>query len=113
MSVSSSIARGIAALRQDKARTVSTLLGLAWGSFSIVTLLAFGLGLERLLHERGAGLGERVAVVWPQRTTRPYAGLGTGRPVLVSADDVLSLPQRIPELEFVSPEFISRDIPAT
>jgi len=110
VSVSSSIASGIAALRQDKARTVSTLLGLAWGSFSIVTLLAFGLGLERLLHERAAGLGERVAVAWPQQTTRPYAGLGTGRPVLVTADDVLSLPQRIPELEFVSPEFVSRDI---
>lgn len=96
-------------LREEKARTVVTLLGLGWGTLSIVVLVAFGTGLEESLREKAAALGRGVTIVWPQRTTRPWAGMGEGRPVLLRADDVLALPGQIPEMELVSPELLHRD----
>ena len=109
MPVWSSAAELIQSLREDRTRTVTTLLGLAWGTFSIIALLAFSTGLERLLRERAAGLGRSIAIVRPQQTTRTYAGLGPGRRVNIAAADVLALPRQIPELELISPEYIEDD----
>jgi len=96
-------------LREERARTAVTLLGLGWGTFSIVVLLSFGTGLQAFLRVKAAALGRGVTIVWPQRTTRPWAGMGEGRPVLLRAEDVLALPRQIPEVELVSPEYMRRD----
>ncbi len=100
----SEIGRG---LREQRARTVMTLLGLVWGTFSVVVLLAFGLGLNQLLQSRAANLGRSIAVVWAQRTTKAYQGLGRDRPIRLRATDIEALPQQIPELELVCPEYVT------
>ena len=99
----------IRGLRDERARTVTTLLGLAWGTFSIIALLAFGTGLERFMQAKAAGVGKSIAIVRPQRTTLSYAGLGAGRPVLLRPADVLELPLKVPELAAVSPEYLDGD----
>ena len=66
-------------LREERARVAMTLTGLAWGSFAVIVLLAFGTGLHQLLQKRSASVGKAIAVVWPQRTTQSFEGLGRGR----------------------------------
>lgn len=96
-------------LREQRARTFTTLLGLTWGTFSVVVLLAFGSGLESRMQETANNMGSGIAVVWPGRTTRSWAGLPRGRPVRVLARDVLALPLQVPELDLVSPEYIRKE----
>jgi putative ABC transport system permease protein len=96
-------------LREERARTAVTLLGLGWGTFSIVVLVSFGTGLQAFIREKAAALGRGVTIVWPQRTTRPWAGMAEGRAVLVRSEDVLALPRQIPEIELISPEHMGRD----
>ena len=94
-------------LREQRARTIMTLMGLAWGTFAVVVLLAFGTGLKQLLHERLANVGRGIAVVWPAQTTLSFEGLGRGRVIRLKAADVAALPSHIPELDLVSPEYIA------
>lgn len=94
-------------LREQRVRTLITLLGIAWGAFSVIVLLTFGTGLNRLLKDRADNMGRGLAVVWPQRTTISFEGLGRGRPIRLKADDIAALPRRIPELDLVSPEYVS------
>jgi len=93
-------------LRARRARTVATLAGIAWGTFAVVALLSFGLGLEDLLRTRAEGLGRCVAVVWPQSTTMPFEGHGIGRPIRLAPEMILDLPLAIPDIELISPEYI-------
>ena len=60
-------------------RIALTVLAIAWGTLSIVLLLSFGEGMKRSFHRTSRGLGEGIGVVWPGSTTKPYAGLPSGR----------------------------------
>lgn len=98
-----------AALREEKGRTLSTLLGLGWGTFAILVMLSFGTGLEELLQRKAANLGPGIAIAFPRRTVLPYAGWEPGRPVLIRQEQVMSLPAQVPGLAAISPEFITND----
>lgn len=96
-------------LRPQKVRAALSLLSLAWGTLSVLLLLAFSFGFEELFVTRAKGLGDSVAIAWPMRTTKPWQGYPPGRPVLVERDDVLALPDLVPELHAASAEFITAD----
>jgi putative ABC transport system permease protein len=105
-SLRESLKQVVRGLREERARTAVTLLGLGWGTFSIVVLISFGTGLQTLLREKAAAFGRSVTIVWPRQTTRPWAGMAEGRPVLIQPQDVLRLPRHIPEIECISPEYM-------
>jgi putative ABC transport system permease protein len=95
-------------LRAQKLRTSLTVLGIAWGTVAVVVLLAFGVGLERQTRKRFHGLGDRIVILFGGRTTKPFAGFGTGRPIRLTAEDVPILEREVSEIEYISPEFITR-----
>ena len=61
-----------------------SLLCVAWGTLSILLLLAFSVGFEELFAERSRGIGDGVAIAWPSRTTKPWLGFAPGRLVPVT-----------------------------
>ena len=65
--------------RKQKKRITLTLIALAWGTISIMLLLAFGEGLHRQLTVNEKGIGDGIAVLWGGQTTVPYKGMGKGR----------------------------------
>ena len=52
-----SLREWLRSLGSQRARAVSTVLGIAWGTFAVVALLAFSEGLEDVMAERARGLG--------------------------------------------------------
>ena len=94
------------ALRAQRGRAVSTLLGLVWGTFGIVAMLAFGTGLREKLERESDALGRGIVIAFPQRTSISYRGYPAGRPVPLRLEDVRALPAQVPGLEAASPEFI-------
>ena len=61
--------------RVQKKRAVLTVAAIAWGSLSLVLLLAFGEGLKLQLMKARRGMGHNIAIMWPGETTRPWTGL--------------------------------------
>lgn len=91
-------------LKSQKKRITLTIMALAWGTFSIVILLAFGEGLKRQMIKAMHGLGEGICIVYSGQTSKPYKGLGKGRVIRLQMDDVELLRNRVSGIELISPE---------
>ena len=64
-------------LRQYKARTAMTMFGIIWGTFTVILLLAFGVGVKKQLSVNMHGMGEGFAgQVEPVFPTRAMAEIG-------------------------------------
>jgi putative ABC transport system permease protein len=92
----------------NRKRIALTILAIAWGTLSIVLLLSFGEGMKRAFRRGKNGMGEGIAVVWPGATTKPYAGLPSGRTIRFSDEDAEILRARIPEIASLSREYAVR-----
>jgi len=91
-------------LKRQKKRITLTIFALAWGTFSIVVLLAFGEGLNRQMIKSTHGLGEGICIVFSGQTSKPYQGLGKGRVIRLQEEDVELLQSRVSGIELISPE---------
>jgi putative ABC transport system permease protein len=87
-------------VRHQKVRTLLTLFGITWGTVSVSLLVSFGEALQKRIVKNQRGLGENIVIAWPSRTSIPYEGLGKGRRIRVSEDDIQALRQEIPEAVF-------------
>lgn len=100
----SELVEGLRALRSDLRRVVTTLLGVAWGTFAVVGLGAFGTGIEENMAQRAAGMGEGIVIAWPGRTTLAWEGVPEGRAIRLTAPDVRRLRESVPGIAEISPE---------
>ncbi len=87
-------------VRHQKLRTLLTLLGITWGTVSVSLLVAFGEGLEQRIRANQRGLGENIVIAWPSRTSLPFEGLGKGRRIRITEDDIEALRREIPGATF-------------
>jgi putative ABC transport system permease protein len=87
-------------VRHQKVRTILTLFGIVWGTVSVALLVSFGEGLQKRIAKNQRGLGENIVIAWPARTSLPYQGLGKGRRIRLTEEDVEALRREIPEASF-------------
>jgi putative ABC transport system permease protein len=87
-------------IRHQKMRTLLTLFGITWGTVSVALLVSFGEGLQKRIAKSQKGLGESIVIAWPSRTSLPWEGLGKGRRIRVSEEDMEALRREIPEATF-------------
>ena len=87
-------------VRHQKVRTLLTLLGITWGTVSVALLVAFGEGLQKRILRSQRGLGESIVIAWPSRTSLAWEGLGKGRRIRISEDDLEILRREIPDARF-------------
>src|SRR5512144_1018136 len=92
-------------LRGQKLRTFLTVFGIVWGTVAVCLLLAFGTGLRTQLIKNTAGLGDRIVIAWPGLTSIPFEGLGKGRRIRISEDDIQSVRPQVPGLKAIAPEY--------
>jgi putative ABC transport system permease protein len=93
---------------RNRKRIGLTVMAIGWGTLSIVLLLSFGEGMKRSFHRTSRGMGEGIGVLWPGATTRAYAGLPSGRPIMFTDEDAELLGARIPEITAISREYSKR-----
>jgi putative ABC transport system permease protein len=87
-------------------RTALTLSGVVWGTFSVILLLAFGVSVSKAQIKRFHGMGQAIVLVFPSRTTLPWQGFLKGKAVRVTPETVEAIPEKVPGLELISPEFV-------
>ena len=85
--------------RLQKKRATLTIASIAWGTVTILLLLAFGEGLKRQLSSNQRAMGENLAIHWPGETSKIWKGLPEGRPIRPRIDDIAALRQRLPDYE--------------
>ena len=94
-------------LRAQKLRTFLTVFGIIWGTVAIIVLLAFGMGFKRQLATNMHGIGERVAIMFPGRTSKAFEGFGVGRGISFIEDDAHLLQTQIKDIGMISAEYAS------
>jgi len=80
--------------RVQRKRAILTIAAIAWGSVSLLLLLAFGEGMKRRMTVASAGMGENLAIFWPGETSLTWRGLPAGRPIRPRIDDIALLEER-------------------
>ncbi len=98
-------------IRTQRLRTTLTIMGITWGTVAVIVLLAFGVGMEKQTRKRMHGLGERIVILFGNRTTKSFAGFPEGRYIRFQEEDVHLLQQEIPDIIEISPEYSTRRVP--
>jgi len=93
-------------LYRQPLRTILTLSGIIWGTFSVVILVAFGTGLEKQNMKRFHGMGQGITFLHPGVSTMAYKGFTKGRQVDITPDEAEGLKERLPGIQYISPEYI-------
>jgi putative ABC transport system permease protein len=97
----------LASARLQKKRATLTIASLAWGTVTILLLLAFGEGLKRQMMSNDQAMGSNLSVMWPGETSKPYKGLPEGRSIKVRLEDIDYARERLPELDAIWGELTS------
>jgi putative ABC transport system permease protein len=97
-------------LRAQKLRAFLTMFGIIWGTVAIVVLVAFGVGFRKQTAASMHGIGEGIAIMFPGKTTKPWAGFGIGRPMSFVEEDTKLIASRVPNVTAISPEYGRRTV---
>ena len=97
----------LSSARLQKKRATLTIASLAWGTVTILLLLAFGEGLKRQMMSNDQAMGNNMAIMWPGETSKPYKGLPEGRPIRPKMEDIDWARERLPELDAIWGEYTS------
>lgn len=92
-------------LAKQKLRSFLTLTAIAWGTLSVVLLLAFGKGLGTSMTKGMLGAGNQVIIVYGGQTSVNYEGLGIGRRISFTEEDVDLLQNAVPGIQYSSPQY--------
>jgi putative ABC transport system permease protein len=97
----------LSSARLQKKRATLTIASLAWGTVTILMLLAFGEGLKRQMMSNEQAMGNNLAIMWPGETSKPYKGIPEGRPIRPKLEDIDYARERLPELDAIWGELTS------
>lgn len=92
-------------LRTQKLRTFLTTLGIVWGTVAVSLLMAFGQAMHHQMLKNTAGLGNAIIIAFPSLTSLPWEGLGKGRRIRVSEDDIDLVRRSSLEIGSISSEY--------
>ncbi|MCF7796461.1 MAG: ABC transporter permease [Lentisphaeria bacterium] len=92
-------------MAMQRKRITLTLAAIAWGTLSIILLLAFGEGVKRQLVKAEKGLGQNIVILSGGQTSQIYQGLPRGRRVVLHGEDMDLLKNKIPSISRISTEY--------
>ncbi len=92
--------------RKQSGRMTLTIVGLLWGTVSIMLLLSFGEGLYQQMSLNEKGMGEGFSVIWGGRTNKEFKGLPRGRRIWFLADDLPYFSKKIPDAKLITGEMM-------
>ena len=92
-------------LRNQKLRSFLTIIAIAWGTFAVILLLAFGQGVSNKMLEGMLGAGNQVMMIYGGQTSLNHEGLGIGRRVRFTEDDIRLIRESVPHIAYISPQY--------
>lgn len=93
-------------ISKNRTRTIITVIGVLWGIFLYITLSGAAKGLDNGFEERFKDVAMNSMFTWAQQTSEPYAGFKIGRQIGLKLQDVETLKNRIPEIQYIAPRIV-------
>ena len=91
-------------LKKQKTRAILTTVAVAWGTLTMILLMAFGSVLAFRLREGLLNATNFAIPVWNGETGKKWMGLPIGRPIRLVEDDCRILQENIPQIAGISPQ---------
>ncbi len=91
-------------LRTQRLRTFLTMFGVVWGTASVVFLLSWGLGVQRMLEHGFSKVGKNVFQVWAGNIGEDFTAATDRRHLWLTLEDVDVLRKRMRLAERVAAE---------
>jgi len=91
-------------LRMNKLRTALTAFGVFWGIFMLILLLGAGRGMQNGVYEDFGSDVLDFIVAYTGTTSVAYKGMGLGRQIQLTLEDVEAIKQQIPGVRFIAAE---------
>ncbi|TVR17475.1 MAG: ABC transporter permease [Balneolaceae bacterium] len=92
-------------LSKQKLRSSLTIVAIAWGTLSVVLLLAFGRGLGNSMMEGMLGGGDQIVMIFGGQTSMAYEGHAEGRLIRFTEEDVEMINRAVPGIAYSSPQY--------
>jgi len=86
-------------LAQNKTRTFMTAFGIFWGTAILAMLIGGSRGLKSFMSRNFEGFATNVAIVFPGRTTKSYAGFNKGMELEMNLQDVINIRRALPQID--------------
>jgi len=90
-------------IQKNKVRTIITVVGVLWGIFIYIALSGAAKGLDNGFEREFENVAMNSMFVWAQSTSIPYDGFKTGRNPQLKIQDVQTLRNNVPEIQFIAP----------
>jgi putative ABC transport system permease protein len=90
-------------LRKNVTRTIITMIGVMWGIFILVALLATAKGFENRFNKNIGDLATNSVFVWGQSTGMAFHGFQEGRPMRLKHSDAMLIQENVEGIDFVVP----------
>jgi putative ABC transport system permease protein len=91
-------------LRQNKLRTLLTAFGVFWGIFMLILMLGAGKGMQNGVYDGFGGEVMDFIIVFTGATSVAHNGMGLGRNIQLTNEDVQAIKQQIPNVRFIAGE---------
>ena len=98
------LSQTIAALWDNKLRSVLTMFGIVWGITSVILLVGLGIGFNIQQKQQLRSIGTDIAILFGGKTGMPSGGYAAGRDIRMTIDDVIAIKREAPLVKNVSPE---------
>ena len=90
-------------ISKNRTRTIITVIGVLWGIFIYIALSGAAKGLDNGFDKVFKTVAINSMFVWAQSTSMPYDGFKTGRQLQLKLEDVQTIQNRIPEVQYIAP----------
>ncbi len=85
-------------LAQNKTRTFMTAFGIFWGTAILALLISGSEGLKHFMSRTFEGFATNAAVIFPERTTKSYAGFNKGMELELNLQDAVNVRRALPDI---------------
>jgi putative ABC transport system permease protein len=92
-----------------KMRSLLALFCIAWGTMTVVLLLALGEGFHDASRRNIMNISDGAFFVIPGVTGKAYQGYAKGQPLFIKSEAIVNLPKAIPYLKVVTPILVNQD----
>jgi len=89
------LAQALRTLRTERLRSFLTLFGVVWGTASVVFLLSWGIGVQRMLEDGLSRAGKNLVMAWPGKIGEDYTPAGDRRELWFTRGDVEEVRRRV------------------
>jgi putative ABC transport system permease protein len=97
-------------LKAQKTRAILTTVAIAWGTLTMILLMAFGTGLSYRMRESLLNAADKMIYVFSGQTGKKYNGMPVGRDIRIQEGDCQLLLDNVPEIAAISPQMGAWDI---